>query len=56
MKSVGKGTQACIMHWLLMGNANAAGVNHHDPQVLEVEHANYLAKSSFFVKRKESRK
>lgn len=32
----------------LMGNANAAGVNHYDLQVLKVEHGNYLAKGSFF--------
>lgn len=41
---------------VLTGNANAAGVNHHDLQVLKVEHANYFAKSSFFfMKTKKSR-
>lgn len=38
----------------LMGNANAAGVNHHDLQVGQVEHGNYLAKSSFFFGKKKT--
>lgn len=53
MKSLGKGKVNIYNAPALAGNGKAAGVNHRDPQVLEVEQANYLAKTSSFGKKKK---